>query len=104
MIWTYNNGQTPTGSPVGSFTDSGQTYVVYRAPPPSKYIAFVALNSRLSGSVDLLHFFRYTINKGWMPALSNLYQICNGVELVSTNGNREKFTINNFSVSMRPRS
>ena len=104
MIWTDNNGQNPTGSPVGTFTDAGQTYVVYRAPPPSKYIAFVALNGSLSGQVNLLDFFRYAIGKGWMPASSTLYQICHGVELVSTNGKREKFAVNNFSVSMTPRS
>ena len=104
MIWTYNNGQAPIGSPVGSFTDAGQTYVVYRSPPPNKYIAFVALNGRLSGHVNLLDFFRYAINKGWMPASSKLYQICHGVELVSTNGKREKFAVDNFSVTMKPRA
>ena len=104
MIWTYNNGQAPSGSPVGSFTDAGQTYVVYRSPPPNKYIAFVALNGSLSGHVNLLDFFRYAINKGWMPASSKLYQICHGVELVSTNGKREKFAVDNFSVTMKPRA
>ena len=104
MIWTYNNGQAPVGSPVGSFTDAGQAYVVYRAPPPDKYIAFVALNGSLSGHVNLVDFFRYAIGKGWMPASSKLYQICHGVELVSTNGKREKFAVDNFSVSMTPRS
>jgi hypothetical protein len=104
MIWTYNNGQAPTGSPVGTFTDAGQTYVVYRSPPPSKYIAFVALNGNLSGHVNLLDFFRYAINKSWMPSSSKLYQICHGVELVSTNGKREKFAVDNFAISMTPRS
>jgi Glycosyl hydrolase family 12 len=104
MIWTYNNGQAPVGSPVGSFADAGQTYVVYRSPPPNKYIAFVALNGSLSGQVNLLDFFRYAINKGWMPASSKLYQICHGVELVSTNGKREKFGVDNFSITMKPRS
>ena len=104
MIWTYNNGQAPVGSPVGSFTDAGQAYVVYRAPPPDKYIAFVALNGSLSGHVNLVDFFRYAIGKGWMPASSKLYQICHGVELVSTNGKREKFAVDNFAISMTPRS
>jgi hypothetical protein len=104
MIWTYNNGQAPVGSPVGSFTDAGQDYVVYRSPPPDKYIAFVALNGSLSGHVNLLDFFGYAIGKGWMPASSKLYQICHGVELVSTNGKREKFAVDNFSITMKPRS
>jgi hypothetical protein len=104
MIWTYNNGQAPTGSPVGSFTDGSQDYVVYRSPPPDRYIAFVALNGSLSGHVNLLHFFRYAIGRGWMPASSRLYQVCHGVELVSTNGKREKFAVDDFSISMKPRS
>jgi hypothetical protein len=101
MIWTYNNGQTPSGSPIGSFTDAGHTYVVYRSTPPHQYIAFVDLSDHLSGNVNLLHFFNYVISKGWMPSSSTLYQICNGVELTSTNSKPEKFTINNFSINMK---
>jgi hypothetical protein len=100
MIWTYNNGQSPSGSPVGSFTDAGHTYDVYHSSPPYQYIAFVDRNNNLSGHVDLLDFFNYVISRGWMPRSSTLYQICNGVELVSTNSRPEKFTINNFSISM----
>ena len=75
-------------------------------PSQGKYrdIAFVALNGRLAGHVNLLDFFRCAINKGWMPASSKLYQICHGVELVSTNGKREKFAVDNFAISMNPRS
>jgi hypothetical protein len=100
MIWTYNNGQTPRGSPGGSFTDAGHTYEVYHSSPPYQYIAFVDRSNNLSGNVNLLDFFNYVISKGWMPRSSTLYQICNGVELVSTNNKPEKFTINKFSISM----
>ena len=101
MIWTYNNGQTPGGSPSGSFTDAGHTYDVYRSLPPYQYIAFVDRSNNLSGNVNLLSFFKYVISRGWMPSSSTLYQICNGVELVSTNSKPEKFTINNFSINMK---
>jgi hypothetical protein len=101
MIWTYNNGQTPNGSPSGWFTDAGHNYVVYHSPPPRQYIAFVDLSGSLSGNVNLLHFFDYVISKGWVPSSSALYQICHGVELVSTNSKPEKFAINNFSISMK---
>jgi hypothetical protein len=100
MIWTYNDGRTPAGSPRGSFTDAGHTYDVYRSPPPYQYIAFVDRRNNLSGHVNLLGFFNYVISRGWMQRSSTLYQICNGVELVSTNSRSEKFTINNFSVYM----
>jgi hypothetical protein len=100
MIWTYNNGQAPSGSPSGSFTDAGHTYDVYHSSPPYQYIAFVDRSNNLSGEVNLLDFLKYVISRGWMPSLSTLYQICNGVELVSTNNKSERFTINNFSISM----
>jgi len=101
MIWTYNDGQTPSGSLSGLFTDAGHTYDVYRRSARRQYIAFVDRSNNLSGRVNLLDFFDYVISKGWMPRSSTLYQICNGVELVSTNSRSEKFTINNFSISMK---
>ena len=100
MIWTYNNGQTPRGSPSGSFTDGGHTYDVYHSSPPYQYIAFVDRSNNLSGNVNLLDFFNYVISRGWMPRSSTLYQICNGVELVSTNSKPERFAINNFAINM----
>jgi hypothetical protein len=104
MIWTFNNGQTPAGSPSGSFSDHGQTYDVFRSPAPHQYIAFVDRSYHLSGRVQLFDFFNYVIAKGWMPRSSTLYQICNGVELVSTNGKPERFRFDDFSISMTARS
>jgi len=104
MIWTYDNGQTPAGSWSGSFAEGGQIYDVYHSPGPRQYIAFVDRSGHLSGHVNLVNFFNYVISRGWMPAASTLYQICNGVELVSTNGKPEKFSINNFSINMKPRA
>jgi hypothetical protein len=100
MIWTYNDGQTPLGSPSGLFTDGGRTYEVYHSSPPHQYIAFVDRSNNLSGRVNLLDFFNYVISRGWMPRSSTLYQICHGVELVSTNSRPEKFGFNNFSINM----
>jgi hypothetical protein len=100
MIWTYNNGQTPRGSLSGSFTEGGRTYDVYYSSPPRQYIAFVNRGNNLSGKVNLLDFLKYVISRGWMPGSSTMYQICNGVELVSTNNRPEKFAINNFSINM----
>jgi hypothetical protein len=102
MIWTFNNGQAPRGSSSGSFTDAGHTYAVYHSPGPYQYIAFVDADGKLSGNVNLTDFFNYVIAKHWIPGSSTLYQICNGVELVSTNGRPEKFDFNNFDIRMRP--
>jgi hypothetical protein len=104
MIWTYNNGQAPSGSPIGSFTSAGNTYVVYHSPSPKQYIAFLDLSHNLSGHINLLDFFNYVISRGWIPRSSTLYQICHGVELVSTNGKHEKFTVNDFSINMEAHS
>jgi Glycosyl hydrolase family 12 len=101
MIWTYNNGQTPSGSPSGSFTDDGHTYDVYHSAPPYQYVAFVDRGNHLWGRVNLHDFFSYVISRGWVPRSSTLYQICNGVELVSTNSRAERFTINNFSINLK---
>ena len=92
--------QTPLGSVSGSFTDGGRTYKVYRSAPPNQYIAFVDRRNDLSGNLNLLDFFNYVISRGWMPRSSTLYQICHGVELVSTNSRSEKFAFNNFSINM----
>jgi hypothetical protein len=75
---------------------------VYRSSPPYQYIAFVDKSGGLSGDVNLLGFFRYVISQGWMPSSSTLFQICNGIELVSTDNKPEKFDINDFSLNMRP--
>jgi len=101
MIWTYNNGQTPAGARVGWFSDAGQSYRVYYRSPPYQYIAFVDRSNRLSGQVNLVDFFNYAISRGWMSSSSTLDQICNGMELVSTNGRPEKFTISNFAIYMK---
>jgi hypothetical protein len=101
MIWTYNNGQAPRGALSGSFTNAGHTYKVYHSPRPYQYIAFVDRTNHLSGNVNLLDFINYVISRDWMPSSSTLYQICNGVELVSTNSRSEKFTIDNFSINMK---
>jgi hypothetical protein len=101
MIWTYNNGQTPDGSLAGSFTDAGHTYDVYRSAAPRQYIAFVDQSNNLSGRLNLLDFFHYVISRGWIPSSSTLDQICNGVELVSTNSRPERFTVNDFAIDMK---
>jgi hypothetical protein len=97
MIWTQNNGQTPSGSAQGSVTFDGRSYTVWKA---GSYIAFVANANFSSGTVNLLEFFQWIIGKDWIPANSTLSQVCYGAELVSTNGVPKTFTFSDFSVNV----
>jgi Glycosyl hydrolase family 12 len=96
MIWTENNGQTPSGSVQGSVTFDGRSYTVWKA---GSYIAFVANANFSSGTVNLLAFFQWIIGKGWIPADSTLSQVCYGAELVSTNGVPATFAFSDYSVN-----
>jgi len=96
MIWTQNNGQTPSGSAQGTVTFGGRSYTVWKS---GSYIAFVANSNFTSGTMNLLQFFQWIIGKGWIPADSTLSQVCYGVELVSTNGVPATFSFSNYSVS-----
>ena len=64
MIWTYNNGQTPSGSPSGAFTDAGtpMTCTIHRHRINTSPLSTGA--TTLSGNVNLLDFFNYVISKG----------------------------------------
>jgi hypothetical protein len=96
MIWTQNNGQTPSGTVEGTVTVNGQSYTVWKT---GTYIAFVANANFTSGTMNLLAFFQWIIGKGWIPADSTLGQVCYGAELVSTNGVPATFTFSNYSVN-----
>jgi Glycosyl hydrolase family 12 len=96
MIWTQNNGQTPSGSVEGSVTFDGRTYTVWKS---GSYVAFVANANVSSGTVNLLAFFQWIIGKGWIPGDSTLSQVCYGAELVSTNGVPATFAFSDYSVN-----
>ena len=96
MIWTDNFNQVPSGSVQETVTFDGQTYQVYKS---GSYIAFVAMNNVTSGTLNLLSFFNHIISKGWVAASSTLGAIDYGVELVSTNGMNETFTVDAFSLT-----
>jgi len=95
MIWNENHGQIPGGSPQGTVTFDGRTYTVWKGD--GNYFAFVADSTFTSGTLNLLGFFEYLMNKGWVPGSSTLSEVCYGVEVVATNG-AETFNVTNFSV------
>ena len=49
-------------------------------------------------TLNLLAFFQYLMNKGWVPGNSTLSEVCYGVEVVNTTGAQETFNLTNFSV------
>jgi hypothetical protein len=97
MIWTDNHGQIPAGSPTTSATFDGQSYTVWKGN--NGPVSFVSNSNVTSGSLNLLQFFQWLINKGWEPANSRLDQVDYGVEIVSTNSAPETFGFSDFSVS-----
>jgi hypothetical protein len=95
MIWTENFHQAPSGSVVATVSFGGRSYKVWKS---GSYIAFVADANFTSGTVNLLRFFKFIINKHWIAGNSALSQIDYGAEIVSTNSAPATFTFTNFSV------
>jgi hypothetical protein len=95
MIWTNNFHQVPGGSQVTTASLDGRSYQVWKS---GSYIAFVAGANFTSGTMNLLEFYDWIIQQGWIPASSTLGQIDYGAELVSTGGSPATFTFNNFSI------
>jgi hypothetical protein len=96
MIWTENHGQIPGGSPMASAIFGGQSFTVWRGN--NNLVSFVADSTMTSGTLNLVPFLQWLIDKGWEPGNSTLLQVDYGVELVSTNG-RETFGFSDFSVN-----
>jgi hypothetical protein len=96
MIWNENHGQIPGGSPQGTVTFDGHAFTVWKGD--GNYFAFVANSTFTSGTLNLLGFFKYLMDKGWVPGNSTLSEVCYGVEVVNTTGAQETFNVTNFSI------
>lgn len=103
MIWVDNYEQVPAGSKVASAVSlDGRTYDVYYEADNGNgghYVAFVAKANFTSGTVDLLPFFGYAVQKTWIPAAAPLNQIGFGVEICETSGADATFQFTDFSIS-----
>jgi len=100
MIWNYDHGQTPAGSPEAEVSFAGVKYTVWKTAG-NGYIAFVAGSNFASGQVDLLSFYDWLIDRGWLPQRSVLDQVDYGVEICSTGGRPATFSFTNFSLQAR---
>jgi hypothetical protein len=113
MIWVDNFGQTPLGGSPKLTHQSvgGGTYDVwyYSYSGGNQVISFVADTNFSSGTVDLLSFFKYAENKGWLASTSTILQLGFGPEIVSTqspptanNGANATFYIDDFTLNCSP--
>jgi hypothetical protein len=98
MIWNENHGQVPAGSPLATVTFDGKSYTAWTTSNNS-YIAFVANSNFTSGTVNLLEFYDWLIDKGWISPTSVVDQIDYGVEVCSTNSTPATFDFTNFSIN-----
>lgn len=98
MIWTENYKQVPSGSKAMTVVLSGRTYDVWKTSD-NHYIAFVPTSVVVSGALDLLEIFQWTMAQGWLPHDATLGQICFGVEIVSTDGQDAMFQVTDFSIT-----
>jgi hypothetical protein len=109
MIWVDNFGQTPAGSIMASATLGGITYDVWVSGPGQSYIAFVPRQPVTSATLDLLGFFHWIMNKGWLATTSTIHQIGFGPEIVSTqtpptanNGHMATFYVDQYTLDCTP--
>lgn len=100
MIWNEDHGQTPAGSPQAVATIGGKNYMVWRTAG-SHYIAFVAAHYFSKGTLDLLGFYRWLTERGWLREDSRLDQVDYGVEICSTGGAPAVFSFTGFSLKSR---
>jgi Glycosyl hydrolase family 12 len=100
MVWTDNHGQSPGGSAAGTATIDGRGYQAWRGTGSGgQYIALVADQNFMSGTVNLLDIFQWIAQKGWLPSDTELQQIDYGAEIVSTGNVPETFSYSNFAVN-----
>jgi hypothetical protein len=97
MIWTDHQGTRPHVPRQGTFSSGGVRYTVYRG---GRFIAFLG-PSRSAGHVDLLAFFRYGVQRGWVRPAATVMQIDYGVEISSTDGRPRHFAVTDFALTVR---
>ena len=98
MIWTENFHQVPGGSIVAHVDLGGVRWDVWKGSWDWTYIAFVPATPMTSGRLDLLEMLNWIIAQGWIRSDSTVDQVGYGVEIVSTEGRDERFTLTDFSI------
>jgi hypothetical protein len=99
MVWTAYHDQRPAGDVVGAYTADGSVYDIWA--DHQGYVAYVARTTLYRGTINLMAIFRDGIRRGLIPQNPRLNQICYGAEFVSTAGGVRRFTVSDFSLTMR---
>lgn len=99
MVWTENVKQVPSGRRTATYSAGGVGYDVWTGR--TGYVAFVAQQTQYSGRVDLKAMIAWAIGKGYIPDNPTVNQIGYGIEFCSTGGGSARFTLTDFSVTMK---
>jgi hypothetical protein len=109
MFWFLHNNMSPAGSLVGSFSNGGVDYDVWRNPQHDpgagspttgwQYIAFVARTPIRSGTIDVSSFLQYLVSKGTIASGRYVAGVELGTEITNGKGSA---IVSNFSASASP--
>lgn len=96
MIWVDNQGQTPTGSEVGTADLGGTNYTVFFGG--STY-SFVIDNNETSGTVNIQDALDWLVSNEGVSSSSYMTQFNFGWEICSTDGQSDTFTMNSLDLN-----
>jgi hypothetical protein len=106
MIWTYNDGQLPTGRTLRTpISIDGHMFKVWEGGTLSKggdIVTFEAVKNYTSGRTNLRPFHQYAARQGWLhnDDAAALWQVDFGAELCATSGTT-KFDFTDFNVKFK---
>jgi len=102
MVWTDWRDQRPAGEIVARHRFGKHRWTLW-ATDDDSYLALVPDRRLRHGRVDLGRMLGWLVARGHLPADATLGQICFGFEIVSTDGDRARFTVRDFSLRARHR-
>ena len=96
MIWTDNKGQVPAGRKIGH----RDVRRLHRTTSGTEngYTAYVSQVTQKSGTMPLASFFNDMVKPAAGPRKATTWQVDYGVEVVSTDNTKQRFTFNDFSI------
>lgn len=107
MVWTDIHNQTPAGSDTGKTWTDPSTGYVYNiwvdtgstTLGSDSIVSFYPQVNHAAGSVDLYALFNFLKSGGYSTGSMGIDQVTFGVELCTTSGQNETFTVNNYTLT-----